>query len=237
MAFRQIDVAIRAGVSQSTVSRLESGQIGRVAVDDIRAVLGVLDARLGLTMQWRGAAIDRVNDEGHALLSGIVVATLVMLAWEVHTEVSYSHFGDRGWIDILAWHPASQTLLVIEIKTEIGSMEDLGRRIDTKVRLAGQIAAERFGWKAAAVSRLVVLPEDRSVRRIVQRHSRLLGASFPQRNHAVRAWLREPVGHLSGLWFVTDMHRVGLARNPSAVQRISATRRSVPHAPKAVGRA
>jgi hypothetical protein len=37
--------------------------------------------------------------------------------WEAVPEVTYSIFGERGSID-LAWHPASRTLLVIELKSE-----------------------------------------------------------------------------------------------------------------------
>lgn len=34
-------------------------------------------------------------------------------------EVSFSIYGQRGVIDILAWHAATRSLLVIELKTEM----------------------------------------------------------------------------------------------------------------------
>jgi hypothetical protein len=55
-------------------------------------------------------------------------------------------FGERGSIDLLAWHESSRTLLVIELKTELTSVEETLRRHDSKVRLAPGIARERFGW-------------------------------------------------------------------------------------------
>jgi hypothetical protein len=58
--------------------------------------------------------------------------------------VSYSVYGERGSIDLLAWHPAIRTLLVIEVKTEVSSVEAMLRKHDEKVRLAPRVAAERF---------------------------------------------------------------------------------------------
>ena len=74
-------------------------------------------------------------------------------------------YGERGSIDLLAWHEASRTLLVIEFKTELTSIEETLRRHDSKVRLAPGIARERFGWDPAVDARLLVLPEDRTARR------------------------------------------------------------------------
>ncbi len=56
-------------------------------------------------------------------------------------------------IDILAWHAASRSLLVIELKTELVDVQETVGTLDRKRRLAAQVAAER-GWKPA--DRLVV---------------------------------------------------------------------------------
>jgi Holliday junction resolvase-like predicted endonuclease len=66
--------------------------------------------------------------------------TLADAGWEVRAEVSFSSYGERGAIDLLAWHPETRTLLVIEVKTEIGAVESTLRVHDMKWRLAAQIA-------------------------------------------------------------------------------------------------
>lgn len=154
-----VDVAGHARLSRSTVSRLERGDWDGVTYGSLAAVADALGARLSVLVSWQGAALDRVLDEGHSRLVGIVLARLAGWGWTTHVEVSYSEFGERGSIDILAWHAKTSTLLVIEIKTELGSVEGLLRPLDAKVRLAPGIARERFGWRAARVAALVVFPE------------------------------------------------------------------------------
>ena len=39
--------------------------------------------------------------------------------WRLSPEVSFSVYGERGIIDVLAWHPKTKILLVIELKTEV----------------------------------------------------------------------------------------------------------------------
>ena len=67
--------------------------------------------------------------------------------------------------------------------------------VDRKVRIAPKVAAGR-GWRVRSVSRLVVLPEDRTVRRRVVGHGATLGLAYPARNREVRPWLKRPDGAL-----------------------------------------
>jgi len=126
--------------------------------------------------------MDRLLDEGHARLSGQTLKLLRGWGWDTQVEVSFAHYGERGSIDILAWHAPSRTLLVVEIKSELGSVEGLLRPLDAKVRLVAGIAAERFGWRAAQVCSMVVLPENARARRQVARHAAVLDVAFPRRS-------------------------------------------------------
>lgn len=217
---RQLDVAARAGVSRLAVVRLEGGDGGKLPLSTTAAIFDALGGRAEIMVTWQGAALDRVVDEGHARLSGRVMDILQRAGWETKVEVSFSVYGDRGSIDILAWHPASRTLLVIEIKTELGSVEGLLRPLDIKYRLARDIARHRFGWHSASISRLVVMPEDSTGRRQVERHSSFLDVAFPQRSRDVRRWLGKPLGTVSGLWFLSLVRSANTRRNPSAIRRI-----------------
>ncbi len=194
--------------------------MGGLTLDGIAAVFQALGGRIDLRPTWQGAALDRLLDEGHARLGGHVVEILRRDGWDTKVEVTFSVYGDRGSIDILAWHAASRTLLVVEIKTELGSVEGLLRPLDVKCRLARGIARDRFGWQATGVGRLVVMPEDSTVRRQVTRHTPIIDASLPHRSREVRQWLRSPDGPLAGLWFLSQVRSANATRNPSAVRRI-----------------
>ena len=128
-------------------------------------------------------------------------------------------YGERGSIDILAWHVASRTLLVIELKSELTSIEETLRRHDVKVRLAGGIALERFGWNPASVGRLLVLPDDRTARRRVEQHRGLLRGVYPAGNVAIRRWLRNPAGPLGGVLFMSG---IAQARPKRRIRRSAA---------------
>ena len=217
---RMVDVAGQARLSRSTLSRVERGEWDGVTYASIAAVADALGTRLSVLVLWHGAALDRVLDEGHALLVGAVVSRLDRWGWETRVEVSYSEFGERGSIDVLAWHSQTRTLLVIEVKTELGSVEGLLRPLDAKLRLAPTIAGERFGWKAARVATIVVFPESDTARRQVSRHASVIGAALPARSRELAAWLKQPVRPIRGCWFLSDSRGATRNQNPSSVKRI-----------------
>ncbi len=200
---------------------MENGRLEQMSIRSVRVVLEALEAGAWLDVRWRGGVVDRLLDEGHASLAGAVAGILVGAGWEVNPEVSYSVFGERGSIDLLAWHARSRTLLVVEVKTELVSVEATLRKHDEKVRLGPRVAAERFGWRAVVVGSLVVLPSDRTQRRRVDRHAAILERALPMRGHPVRSWIRRPSGPMAGLLFVTPTNqgRGGVDRDtPSRVR-------------------
>jgi hypothetical protein len=117
-------------------------------------------------------------------------------------------------------------LLVVEIKTDLVAVEATLRKLDEKVRLAPKIAAKRFGWDAAAVARLLVVPESSTLRRRVQRHAYVLGRAFPTRGYAVRKWLARPRGQVAGLRFLSPSNGRGLIRTAGGPQRVRVAKRS-----------
>lgn len=219
----QRDVCLASGVGRNKISELENGDLSRLTVAELERCFESMDATLVVRADWNGAAVDRLLDDGHAALSGAMAEELRRLGWHVEVEVTFSRFGDRGSIDLLAWHASTQTLLVVEIKTELASVEGLLRPLNLKQRLAPDIAREQFGWDSLAVGKLVVFPEDRTARRVVARHASLLQAALPARTREARRWLAAPSGRLAGLMFLTSSQTVGTKRNPSAVRRVRKT--------------
>jgi transcriptional regulator with XRE-family HTH domain len=200
--WRQLDLAREAGSSQALVSVIERGHLDATKVRVLRKVFKALDAGLWIDLRWRGGAAARLLDEDHARPVGAVADGLQRLGWSVHTEVTYSVYGERGSIDLLAWHEATGALLVVEVKTELDSAEATLRKLDEKTRLAPTIVQERYGWRAGFVSRVLVLAETSVNRRRLASHARLFDTALPAHPTNVRRWLRHPVGRLDGRWFL-----------------------------------
>ena len=192
------------GVSQGTISNLEGGHIERMSVRAVRGALSRLDADLSLQVFWRHGVVDLLLDERHAGLVGVTANILRGHGWDVVPEISYSEYGERGSIDLAALQAARRVLLIVEVKTELVSIEATLRKLDEKVRLGPTIVRDRFGWQPALVGRVLVLPEESTARRRVARHSAVLDQALPQRGRSLISWLRSPVGPLAAIWFASS---------------------------------
>src|SRR4029079_11251221 len=106
------------------------------------------------------------------------------------TEITYSEFGERGSLDLFAAKPVARAVLVGEVKSEWGSMEETLRMLDVKTRLAIKLAVATFGFEPDVVGRVLVLPEESTARRIAAAHAATLEVALPDRNRRVRKWLR-----------------------------------------------
>jgi hypothetical protein len=227
---RQQDLAREAACSQDQISLLERGRIDRMSLWRLRSIFRALDAEVVVFVRWRGGSLDHLLDARHASLAESTIQRLLDAGWTVQPEVSYSVFGERGSIDLLAWHESSRTLLVIELKTELTSIEETLRRHDSKVRLAPGIAQERFDWDPAVVARLLVLPEDRTARRRIEEHRATFRRVYPLGNAAVKRWLSDPRGSMAGILFLPDTNAARVRRrirsvtsNPVPAGRLSGT--------------
>ena len=120
-------------------------------------VFDAVDADVDVVVRYRGGELGRLMDAGHAATAAALCRQLRGAGWSVEVEVSFNHYGDRGSIDLLAYHPATRTLLVVEVKTEIASAEEMLRRLDVKARVAPLLAPERFGERPARVVRLLAV--------------------------------------------------------------------------------
>ena len=218
--WRQVDLARAAGCSQGMVSLVERGHLDRVSLRVVRRLLAALDATALIEVRWRAGALDRLLDEGHARLLGIIADRLRRTGWSVETEVTYAHYREHGSYDILAFHPSSSTILVVECKTDLPSVEGALRRVDEKVRLAPTVARERFGWLAKGVARVLVMPEDSTLRRRVARHAVVLRGAFPAGSIQMRQWIAAPSGPAAGLWFLSSTNARSGIRGRGGRERV-----------------
>jgi hypothetical protein len=146
----------------------------------------------------------------------VVVTFLRASGWEVAVEVSYSIWGERGSIDILANHRLTGIVLVVEVKSVVPDSQAM---LDRKTRLAGQIAKER-GWAVRGVARLLVIGSSATSRRRIARLATTYDVAFPARGREVRPWLRRPAGTTSGLLFVAPAQGVRTNHDATARERV-----------------
>jgi transcriptional regulator with XRE-family HTH domain len=204
----QAELAEASGVSQSLVSLIERGHSDAVVFKTLSRVFAVLETRLELQASWRGGGLDRLLDEAHADLVARRAVALRDAGWTVALEATYSVYGERGSIDVFAAQRSRRAVVVEEVKSDLTSIEELGRKTDEKVRLArNRLCRERFGFDPVAVGRVLVLPDTDADRRKVARLAPTLDVLFSARTLDVRAWLRDPVGDLSGIVFVANSNR------------------------------
>jgi transcriptional regulator with XRE-family HTH domain len=197
-------LADEVGVARSSIAAIEGGHAERVALAVLLRVAAALGARLSVRVYWQGEALDRLRDERHAAIVERVLRLLTAEGWIVRTEVSFSEYGERGSIDVLAFHPKVGALLVIEVKSTVPDLQATLSNLDRKTRLAPGLA-RALGWEVDSVSRLLVLPEDRTARRRVAQHEATFRAALPMRTAAVRRWLRHPDQAIAGILFLTNV--------------------------------
>ncbi len=196
-----MDVAKRARVSTSVVSLIERGHLDLVSVPAFRRVAGVPEVRAEVALTLPHGELDRLLNAGHAALHEALARHLRGLPGWIHApEVSFAIYGERGVIDILAFHTATGSLLVIELKTELVSLENLLSTMDVRMRHAVAIARER-GWVANTVSASIVLSDTDTNRRRVKAHQAALRSVFAADGRVMRGWLRNPTGAVRALSF------------------------------------
>lgn len=204
----QAVLADRAGISQSAVSRIERGEGDRLTVVLLARVAQSVGATMRIQLLADGENLDRLLDAGHAEIVEAVTRLLAAHGWEVVPEVTFSIYGERGSIDILAFHAPTGSLLVIEVKSVVPDVQATLAGIDRKARLADRIARER-GWRVRTVSRWLVVGDSSTARTRMERHAATFGAALPLRTVALRRWAARPTGPVAGVMFVRVSTQAG----------------------------
>lgn len=219
--WRQADVAREGGVSQATVSRIELGRLDGVPLGTLRRVAEALGMRVSVVARWEGAELDRLLGARHSAMHEAVARWFAGLPeWTTAPEVTFAIFGERGAIDILAWHAPSRTLLVIELKTELVDVQETLGTLDRKARLAARVAADR-GWQPLAVARWLLVADSATNRRRVAAHRAVLRSALPADGRTMASWLAAPRGPIAALSFLATTHLASGARALAPVHRVS----------------
>jgi transcriptional regulator with XRE-family HTH domain len=199
---RQVDIADEVGVTRQCVSRLERGHVESFTVHTVRAIAAAVGVDLPFAPRGQGAQLDALVDEEHSLMVDAVVTHLVAAGWETMVEFSFNDYGDRGSVDVLAWHAERRALLVVETKSRLANLQETCRSLDTKARLVPRLAGLARGWRPAVVGVVLVVAESSRERAAVARRAAIFASSFPVRNVELRDWLGRPDRPVRGLWFL-----------------------------------
>ena len=226
---RQQDVAGSAGVGRATVSRLESGNIGRLSLDTVERIAAVVDVRAQLFGRWQGGDGDRLLNWRHSLLANSFSAAVrAHDGWLFEPEVPFSIYGERGVIDQMGWHESCSHLLVVEVKTEFVDINEMLGTLNRKLRLAPQVAAEK-GWRPKLVSGWLIVSDTRTNRRHAARHSSLLRSRFSLDGRSLSPFLDRPAAATFGMAFWTEVHPENVTKEaPRTLTRVRAPKPTTP---------
>jgi HTH-type transcriptional regulator / antitoxin HipB len=142
----QQSVADSVGISRGYLARVEAGR-----ANPSLALMERLGEALGLQIELSAIppiflSEGRPHDIVHARCSGALDRRLRSNDWVVAREVDVSEGRIHGWIDLLAFHPRSGSLLIIEIKTRLDDIGATERQVAWYERHAAA-AARRLGWQ------------------------------------------------------------------------------------------
>jgi len=201
----QSDVSDLADVDRSVLTDLEHGRLEQVSLRTARRLCKPLEIDLVVEASWRGGAVDRLLDRDHAAVVNHVVHVLTAVGWTVEAELTFNEFGDRGSVDVVAWHPEHRVLVIIEVKTAFADLRAMLMSLSRKVRVVPGVLQEQRGWRRRHLGRLLVVIGSTANRGVVTHHEALFTTTFPARSREVLAWIRHPDRDLAGLWFVSPV--------------------------------
>jgi transcriptional regulator with XRE-family HTH domain len=191
---RQREVVEKSGLSPSRISAIETGRLDGVTLGALRSAGRALRLRVRVSFILARGDLGQLRDAAHAALVDATARLLRASGWEVAAEVEFS----GGSVDVLAWHAASRTLLVVEVKPRLDDLGATLRQLGRYERVAPTLA-RRWDWEPRIAGRLLIVAVGRTNRRVLETHGPTVASALPARGAEVRRWLRRPNGRLDGV--------------------------------------
>jgi transcriptional regulator with XRE-family HTH domain len=192
--WRQLDVGIKASLSAAAIGRQENGILGSLHALEVHAA--VFGLRLDVRLLGRAGELTRLSDEEHAALVETAAAAFRQQGFLTETEASFSEWGERGRIDLLALNPRSGMLVIVEAKTQLLDLQDLFGALNVKERLAPSVAGH-LGWQVRRRVTILWVAATSANREVVRAHPTLFagfavrrfGALSEGRDARVLCWI------------------------------------------------
>jgi transcriptional regulator with XRE-family HTH domain len=184
----QRQLGAKVGVSRGYIANIER-RVANPSLDLIERIAHALDVDLDFAARMPAVLdIARQRDLVHARCSGYVDRRFRSAGWLTAREVEIASGRSHGWIDLLAFRPASELLLVTEIKTRLDDIGAIERQLGWYERSAFRIARD-LGWQPRrSVSWLLALASD-EVEETIRSNVELMGLVFPVRAAEMSALL------------------------------------------------
>lgn len=189
LGWSQRQLAERAGVSPSFVSRFERGIPQAVTLGATQRIFDALGVRA--TLRTELPIVNRSPpqaDSVHSWLCGYAGRRLASAGFEVRHEVEIGTGRFRGWVDVIGYRPADRSLITTEIKSDLPDIGSLQRTTAWYEREAWA-AARRFGWRPNLQVVAVLALDSAEVEERIRSNRDLLRAAFPGRARELAAWL------------------------------------------------
>lgn len=179
MDITQANLAAAVGVSRSLIAGIETGRVN-ATLDVVMRIGNALDLDLQIVGQRPVVIEPRPSGVLHGRCSAYVGRRLVGRGWSVRREVEIVHGRWHGWIDVLAFHPGTSTLVIIEIKTQLDDLGAIERQLSWYERAAPDVAGS-IGWRPTKIVTWLLLLQTEEVETSVRRERDVLRVGFPVR--------------------------------------------------------
>lgn len=178
---RQVDIAERAGVSQSFYSRLERGLATSASLETLAASAEAVGHQLAAFLELAPGATPP-RDIEHLRRQRLVIDTATTGGWRAVPEAALPDDGPHPRsIDVLLRRPARREISVVEIVDYLADVGDAMRNLEAKV------LAIATGEPGATVAGLFVVRRTRRNRLVVADLHSLFAARYPG---SAAAWLK-----------------------------------------------
>lgn len=183
----QAELARAAGLTPSYVSAVELGR-ANPTLEVVERIAQALRLDLLVAAQPPIVVGTRQRDLVHARCSAFVHRRLQAHGFVCLREVEIAHGRSHGWIDLLAFDPASGTLFVIEVKTTIADIGAVERQLTWYERVSPDLVRQR-GWRAQRVRVWLLVLASEEVERTIRVNREVLNVAFPIRAAVMRRQL------------------------------------------------
>lgn len=189
---RQVDIAERAGISQSFCSRLERGLVTSVSLETLAACAEAVGHQLAAFLELAPGATPP-RDIEHLRRQRLVIETATGGGWRAIPEAALPDDGPRPRsIDVLLRRPTRRETAVVEIVDYLADVGDAIRNLEAK-ELA--IANREPGGTVAG---LLLVRRTRRNRQVVSDLHPLFAARYPGPSSAWLRALRDPTAPMPG---------------------------------------
>jgi transcriptional regulator with XRE-family HTH domain len=175
----QQELADRVDISRAPLAKIELGQ-ANPSIGLVERIAEALGLEIELVARAPVIIGAHQRDLVHARCSGYVDRRLRAAGWSTAREVEIVHQRSHGWIDILAFDPATGTLIIVEVKTRLDDFGEIERQIGWYERSAFQVA-RGLGWTPRRVIGWLLVLASGEVEEAIRSNRELMSRAFPIR--------------------------------------------------------